>query len=107
MDSYGGRARKFPRHFRGVQVATIFGQRMRDAMRSSFRDIRHPDNHHKWRSARSSEIAVEDLPVIRKILRDRLNSMFAWMTEELNSVRWRRDGLASNPKVRVGICGLA
>lgn len=96
---------QIPKAFSRRASRDIFGQRMRDAMRSSFRDIRHPDNHHKWRSAQSSEIAVEDLPVIRKILRDRLNSMFAWMTEELNSVRWRRDGLASDPKVRVGICG--
>jgi hypothetical protein len=83
----------------------VFGQRMHDAMRSLFRDMTHTDTYHKWRSAQSSEIAVEDLPLIRKMLRDRLDSMFAWMTDELNSARWRRDGITSDPRVRVGLCG--
>src|SRR5579863_10412073 len=96
---------QIPKTFSRGARRDVFGQRMREAMRSLFRDIRHPDNYHKWRTAQSSEIAAEDLPLIRKLLRDRLNSTFAWMTEELNSARWRRDGIASDPKVRVGLCG--
>jgi hypothetical protein len=81
------------------------GQRMRDAMRALLRDATQSDMPRAWRTAQSLEISEKDLPVVRKMLRDRLDSMFAWLTDELNSARWRRDASKGGIKVRVGLSG--
>lgn len=81
------------------------GQRMHDAMRALLRDIRQSDTARAWRTAQSVEVSEKDLPLVRKLLRDRLDSMFAWLTDELNSTRWRRDGVKAGARVRVGLSG--
>ena len=80
-------------------------QRMRDAMRALFRDIAQSDIGRSWRTAQSMEVSEKDLPLIRKMLRDRLDSMFAWITDELNSARWRRETAESGAKTRIGLSG--
>jgi uncharacterized protein DUF6502 len=81
------------------------GQRMHDAIRALLRDIRRSDTARVWRTAQSVEISEKDLPLVRKMLRDRLDSMFAWLTDELNSTRWQHDGVKAGPRVRVGLSG--
>ena len=81
------------------------GQRMHDAMRALLRDIRQSDTARAWRTAQSVEISGKEPPLVRKMLRDRLDSMFAWLTDELNSARWRRDGVNAGARVRVGLSG--
>jgi hypothetical protein len=78
---------------------------MRDAIRALYKDVRQSEARRNWRTAQSLEIAEEDLPVVRKMLRDRLDSMFAWLTEELDSARWRREGSREGTKIRVGLSG--
>jgi hypothetical protein len=80
-------------------------QLMRDAVHALFSDSTQRDARRTWRTAQSVEIEHEDLPVVRKMLRERLNTMFAWITDELNSARWRRDIAGSNTGVRVGLSG--
>ena len=80
------------------------GQRMRDAMRALFHDTTQPDTRRLWRTAQSLDIEEQDLPLVRKMLRDRLDSVFAWITDELSSARWRRDGY-KGVKTRVGLSG--
>ena len=80
-------------------------QRMRDAIRALYRDTTQSEARRTWRTAQSVEIGEEDLPLVRKMLRDRLNSMFAWLTEELDSARWRREGPKEGVRVRVGLSG--
>lgn len=81
------------------------GQRMRDAVRALFGDTAKSDTARSWRTTQSFEIGEKDLPLVRKMLRDRLDSMFAWITDELNSVRWRRDASATGVRMRVGLSG--
>jgi len=80
-------------------------QRMRDALRALLHDVTEPVARHVWRTAQSLDIGEQDLPLVRKMLRDRLDSMFAWMAEELNSVRWHRGGSEGGAKTRVGLSG--
>jgi hypothetical protein len=81
------------------------GQRMRDAMRALFYDAAQPDAGRRWRTAQSLDIEEHHLPLVRKMLRDRLDSMFAWITDELSSARWRRDASNRGARTRVGLSG--
>lgn len=78
---------------------------MRHAVHALFNDAARPDKRRAWRTAQSLEIDEQDLPLVRKMLRERLNTMFGWITDELNSVRWGRDNAKANSGVRVGISG--
>jgi Family of unknown function (DUF6502) len=80
-------------------------QRMCDAIHALFRDCTQSDAGRIWRTAQSLEISEDDLPLVRKLLRDRLDTMFAWITDELNSARWRRDDSRAGTRVRVGLTG--
>src|SRR5262249_50100439 len=60
----------------------VSSQRMRDAIRALYQDARRTEVRRTWRTAQSVEIGEKDLPLVRKMLRDRLDSMFAWLTEE-------------------------
>jgi len=80
------------------------GQRMRDAMRAAFHDSSQPEAKRAWRTAQSVEIGRNDLPLVRKMLGDRLETMIAWLTEELNSARWRRS-VSKGGRMRVGLSG--
>jgi ribosomal protein L31E len=80
------------------------GPPMRDAFRALF-DSTRSDTACIWRTAQGLEIAERDLPLVRKMLRDRFDSMFAWITDELNSARWRRDISNVGGRVRVGLAG--
>ena len=80
------------------------GQRMRDAMRAAFHDSSQPEAKRAWRTAQSVEIGRSDLPLVRKMLGDRLETMIAWLTEELNSARWRRSA-SKGGRMRVGLSG--
>ena len=81
------------------------GELMRDAVRALFSDTARPAGRRVWRTAQSVEINEQDLPLVRKMLRERLNTMFAWITDELNSARWGRDNAKAKNRVRVGISG--
>ena len=78
------------------------GQRMRDAIRAAFRHSCQPEANRTWRTAQSVEIGRTDLPLVRKMLGDRLETMIAWVTEELNSARWRRSA-SKGGSMRVGL----
>ena len=79
-------------------------QRMRDAMRAALHDSSQPEANRAWRTAQSVEIGRNDLPLVRKMLDDRLETMIAWLTEELNSARWRRS-VSKGGRMRVGLSG--
>ena len=80
-------------------------QLMRDAVQALFKDAIRQDARSAWRTAESLEISEQDLPLVRKMLRERLNTMFAWLTDELNSARWQHHGSRPNARVRVGLSG--
>lgn len=78
---------------------------MLGAVHALFNDATRSDARRAWRTVQSVEIDAQDLPLVRKMLRERLNTMFAWITDELNSARWRRDSAKANAGVRVGLSG--
>jgi uncharacterized protein DUF6502 len=80
------------------------GQQMRDGMRAAFRDSSQPGAKRNWRTAQGVNIARSDLPLVRKMLRNRFEAMIAWLTEELNSARWQR-GPSKGGRMRVGFSG--
>jgi len=80
-------------------------QLMRDAVQALFKDAIRPETKPSWRTTHSLDIDEQDLPLVRKMLRERLKTMFAWITDELNSTRWQHDGLSEGAKVRVGLSG--
>ncbi|MGH8267341.1 MAG: hypothetical protein ACRETS_08465, partial [Steroidobacteraceae bacterium] len=80
-------------------------QQMSDALRALFQDIKGGEGKRAWRTAQALEIGKNDLPLVRKMLRDRLQSMFVELTEELNSPRWQRDISKGGSRMRVGLSG--
>ncbi len=80
-------------------------QLMRDAVQALFKDAIRRDNKSSWYTARSLEIGARDLPLVRKMLRERLDMMFVWITDELNSARWQQAGTSGNARVRIGLSG--
>ena len=87
-----------------VDALEATGQQLRDAMRAAFRDSRRLGPKRIWRTAQSAEIGRNDLPLVRKMLGERFETMIAWLTEELNSARWRR-GASKGDRMRVGLSG--
>jgi uncharacterized protein DUF6502 len=77
---------------------------IRDAVQALLTHAVRSDGKSNWRTARSLEIDEQDMPVVRKMLRERLNTMFGWITDELNSARWQHNA-TGNPRIRVGVSG--
>ena len=80
------------------------GQQLRDAVRAALLDCGQPETKRSWRTAQSVDVDRGDLPLVRRVLRDRFETMIAWVTEELNSPRWRARG-SKVGRVRVGLSG--
>jgi hypothetical protein len=79
-------------------------QRMHDLVRASFNDFAEPKSKRRVRTAQSLEIDPADAHLVRKMLADRMGWMFAWLTDELNSPRWRRSSTGQG--MRLGITGV-
>src|SRR2546423_9260257 len=58
------------------------GQRMRDAIRAAFRHSCQPEANRTWRTGQSVEIGRTDLPLDRKMLGDRHETMLQCVTDE-------------------------
>jgi len=80
-------------------------QMIRDTVQALFRYAIRPDGKGIWCTTRSIDIDERDLPLVRKMLRERLNTMFGWITDELTSARWQHDDLTGKAKVRLGVSG--
>src|SRR5262249_28408485 len=76
-----------------------------DVMRGIFHDFSNPKADPLLRDAQSEEIDAADLPLVRKILAERLESMMERLAEELNSPRWQRSP-STGRKVRLGAVGM-
>jgi hypothetical protein len=81
------------------------GQLIRDTVQALFRNAMRPDGKGSWCTTRSIDIDERDMPLVRKMLRERLTTMFGWITDELNSTRWQHDGITGNARVRLGVSG--
>jgi hypothetical protein len=81
------------------------GQRMQDVLRAIFHDLASPTAKPRIQEARSEQVDVADLPLVRKMLVDQLESMMERLAEELNSPRLQRSP-SSGRKVKLGALGM-
>lgn len=82
------------------------GAQLRTALRVLLHNLEPRNNDRPWRKAQSAAISSKDLPKVRKLLRERLDAMFSWLTDELASSRWQtvERGQAG---VRIGLLGFS
>ena len=80
-------------------------QRMKDVLRAIFHDFASPKAKPVIQEARSEQVDVADLPLVRKMLVDQLESMMERLAEELNSPRLQRSP-STGRKVRLGALGM-
>lgn len=76
-------------------------ERLRDVLRSIDRDLGEPHRPSLWRKTDEISVNVDDLPLIHKMLRDRLDTMFGWLNEELSSERWV--STSATKRARIGV----
>ena len=60
-----------------------------------------------WRTGQSYPIARSKLPLVRKMMRERLERTFAELSEELGSTRWGYGKDESEPQTTIGIAVFA
>jgi hypothetical protein len=80
-------------------------QRMEDVTRAISHDLANPRAKPILLEAQSEQIDVADVPLARKMLVERLESMMERVAEELNSPRLQR-GPSTGRKVRLGALGM-
>jgi hypothetical protein len=80
-------------------------RRMQDVTRAISHDFANPKAKPILLEAQSEQIDVADLPLVRKMLEERLESMMERLAEELNSPRFQR-GPSTGRKVRIGALGM-
>ena len=80
-------------------------QRMQDVTRAISHDFANPRAKPIFLEAQSEQIDVADLPLVRKMLVERLESTMERLAEELNSPRLQRSP-STGRKVRLGALGI-
>ena len=80
-------------------------QRMRDVTRSISLGFANPRAKRILLEAQSDQIDVADVPLVRKMIAERLESMMERLAEELSSPRLQR-GPSTGRKVRLGALGM-
>ena len=77
-------------------------QLLRDAIYSQLQDMKS-GRRRSWRRAQSLQIAGDKVPLVRKMVRDRLQSAVAELADELDSPRWKPDKNDLGHKTVIGI----
>jgi hypothetical protein len=78
-------------------------QLLRDAIYSQLTDTRTPGRRTSWRAAQSVLIAQEKAPLVRRMVRERLDSTVAELADELHSSRWKPVQDDQHGQVLIGI----
>lgn len=78
-------------------------QLLRDAIYSQLTEMRAPGRRISWRATQSILIAQENAPLVRRMVRERLDSTVAELADELQSPRWKPGQGSQDPQVLVGI----
>jgi Family of unknown function (DUF6502) len=76
-------------------------QRIQDVIRAIFHDFANPRAKSVFQEVLSEQVDVADLPLVRKMLAERIDSLMERLAEELNSPRLKR-GPSTGRKVRLG-----
>jgi hypothetical protein len=77
-------------------------QLLRDAIYSQLADLKS-GRRRSWRTAQSVEITPDKVPLVRKMVRDRLDSAVSELADELDSPRWKPDSSDVGKKTFIGI----
>jgi uncharacterized protein DUF6502 len=77
-------------------------QLLRDAIYSQLYDMKS-GHRRSWRRAHSVQITRDKVPLVRKMVRDRLDSVVAALADELDSPRWRPGRTDIGRKILIGI----
>jgi hypothetical protein len=88
----------------GLQDLEQAAQRMHDLVSATFKDFAESKSTRRVRTAQSLDIDPADAHLVRKMLADRVGWMCSWLTDELNSPRWRRKG--TGQRMRLGVTTL-
>lgn len=74
-------------------------QLLRDAIYSQLTDMKAGGHRRSWRATQSVLIAEDKAPLVRRMVRERLDSTVAELADELHSPRWK--GAKNNEQRRV------
>lgn len=77
-------------------------QLLSDAIYSQLHDMK-TGRRRSWRRAQSLEIARDKVPLVRKMVRDRLQSAVSELADELDSPRWKHGKSYPGHKTLIGI----
>jgi hypothetical protein len=77
-------------------------QLLSDAIYSQLHDMK-TGRRRSWRRAQSLEIARDKVPLVRKMVRDRLHSAVSELADELDSPRWKHDKSYPGHRTLIGI----
>jgi hypothetical protein len=77
-------------------------QLLRDAIYSHLQDMKS-GRRRSWRGAQSVQIARDKMPLARKMVRDRLDSVVSELADELDSPRWKPCNTDIGRKTLIGI----
>jgi hypothetical protein len=82
------------------------GSPLRSALKVLLQNLEPQSGELLWRKAETRALSMQDAPKVRKILRERVENMFSWLTDELSSPRWRPVE-QGEPGVRIGLWGFS
>jgi hypothetical protein len=77
-------------------------QLLRDAIHSQLEDMKS-GRRRSWRTVQSVQITRDQVPLVRKMVRDRLDSAVSELADELDSPRWKPDSGDVGQKTFIGI----
>jgi hypothetical protein len=77
-------------------------QLLRDAIYSQLHDMTS-GRRRSWRTAQSVQITRDKVALVRKMVRDRLDSAVSELADELDSPRWKPDSRDLGHKISIGI----
>jgi len=92
-------------HFAALPIEPeTAGSPLRSALKVLLQNFEPQSDEMRWRKVETRALAMKDAPKVRKILRERVENMFSWLTDELLSSRWRTVE-QGEPGVRIGLLG--
>ncbi len=77
-------------------------QLLRDAIYSQLSDLKS-GRRRSWRTAQGVHITRDKVPLVRKMVRERLDSAVSELADELDSARWKPDSNDSGTKIFIGM----
>jgi Family of unknown function (DUF6502) len=77
-------------------------QLLRDAIYSQLHDMKS-GRRRSWRTAQSVQITRDKAPLVRKMVRDRLDSAVSELADELDSPRWKPNRRDTGQRIFIGM----